>query len=108
MVVDLLCRFVRLGWIECSMTPTRALRYINTYRYSERGQGVMMRFHSETMIRVERINNFLLFHAYFTSMPHVSTILFYRFEAFYWTKLLTRCPMPVPCFCPVFVAESYF
>ena len=60
------------------------------------------------LIRVKRINNFLLFHACFISMSHVFTILLYHFEAFYWTNLLTRCPVPVPYFCAVFITESYF
>ena len=61
---------------------------------------------AESMIRVKRIYNFLLFHACFTSIPHVCTLLLYHFKAFYLTNLLTRCPVPLPCFCDAFVAEK--
>ena len=49
-----------------------------------------------------------VFHACFISMPYVFTIILYHFEAFYWTNLLTRCMLLFPCFCHVFIAETYF
>ena len=39
-------------------------------------------------------------------MSHVSTILLYNFEAFYWTNLLIRCPEPIPCFLLFCISEN--
>ena len=60
------------------------------------------------LIRVKRIYNFWSCHVWFSSLLHVYGTLLHHFEAFYWTNLLTRCPVLVSCFCDVFVAKSYF
>ena len=43
------------------------------------------------LIRVKHIYNFLLIHASFVMLSHVSTILLHHFHAFCRTNLLTRC-----------------
>ena len=61
-----------------------------------------------SMICLKRIYNFWVIHASFVMSSHVSITILHHFYAFCWTNLLTRCLVPVPCFCFVFVAESYF
>ena len=60
------------------------------------------------MIRVKRIYNFWVIHANFVILSHVSIIISHHFYAFCWTNLLTRCPVPVPCFCYFCISEIYF
>ena len=58
------------------------------------------------LIRPKRIHNFCLFHAYIAPLLHVLLQLLYHFESFFWTNLLTRCPVPVPVFCMFLVSEK--
>ena len=58
------------------------------------------------MIRVKRIYNFLLIHASFVMLSHVSTIILHHFYAFCRTNLLTRCLVPVSCFCCFCISEN--
>ena len=60
------------------------------------------------LICLRRIYNFWVIHASFVILSHVFIIIYIIFYAFYWTNLLTRCPVPVPCFCCLFVSEIYF
>ena len=59
------------------------------------------------VIRVKRIYNFLLFHATYMSLLHVFITLLHNFLAFCRTNLLTRCPVPIPCFCCFLFQKSY-
>ena len=58
------------------------------------------------LIRPKRIHNFCLCHAYIAPLLHVLIQLLYHFESFFWTNLLTRCPVPVPVFCMFLVSEK--
>ena len=44
----------------------------------------------------------------YISVPHVFIMLLYHFGMIYGTNLLTRCPVPVPVFCCLFVSEKLF
>ena len=59
-----------------------------------------------SMIRPKRIHNFCLCHAYIAPLLHVLLSLLYHFNSFFWTNLLTRCPVPVPVFCMFLVSEK--
>ena len=61
-----------------------------------------------SLIRVKHIYNFLLIHASFVMLSHVSIIILHHFYAFFRTNLLTRCPVPVSCFCCFCISEIYF
>ena len=56
------------------------------------------------LIRLRRIYNFLVIHASFVILSHVFTVIYIICR----TNLLTRCPVPVPYFCCLFVSEIYF
>ena len=58
------------------------------------------------LICVKRIYNFWVIHANFVMLSHVSIIISHHFYAFWWTNLLTRCPVLVFCFCPFRISES--
>ena len=58
-----------------------------------------------SLIHVKRIYNFLLIHACFVPLSHVFTIN-YHFYSFFRTNLLTRCQVPVPCFCCFCISEK--
>ena len=58
------------------------------------------------LIRLKRIYNFCLFHAYYMSLPHAFIMFLYHFGMIYGTNLLTRYPVPVPVFCCLFVSEK--
>ena len=44
----------------------------------------------------------------YISVPHVFIMFLYHFDIIYGTKLLTRCPVPVPVFYCPFVSEKLF
>ena len=58
------------------------------------------------MIRVKRIYNFLLIHAFFVMLSHVSIIILHHFYAFCRTNLLRRCLVSVSCFCCFCISEN--
>ena len=58
------------------------------------------------LIRPKRIHNFCLCHAYIAPLLHILLELLYHFKSFFWTNLLTRCPVPVPVFCMFLVSEK--
>ena len=60
------------------------------------------------MIRLRRIYNFLCSILDYIAVPHVFTIFLYHFGMIYGTNLLTRCIVPVPVFCCLFVSEKLF
>ena len=49
-----------------------------------------------------------MIHVNFVMLSHVPIITSHHFYAFYWTNLLTRCPVPVPCFCYFCISENHF
>ena len=61
---------------------------------------------SSPLIRVKCIYNFLVIHANFVMLSHVSIIISLYFYAFCWTNLLTTCPVPVSCFCYFCISEN--
>ena len=44
----------------------------------------------------------------YISAPHVFINFLYHFVMIYGSNLLTRCPVPVPVFCCLFVSEKLF
>ena len=58
------------------------------------------------LICVKRIYNFLLIHASFVMLSHVFNIILHHFYAFCRTNLLTRCLVPVSCFCCFCISEN--
>ena len=60
------------------------------------------------LIRLWRIYNFLCSMLDYISVPHVFVMFLYHFDMIYGTNLLTRCPVPVPIFCCLFVSEKLF
>ena len=44
----------------------------------------------------------------FISVPHVFIMFLYHFGMIYGTNLLTRCPLPFPVFCCLFVSKKFF
>jgi hypothetical protein len=58
------------------------------------------------LIRPKHIHNFYLLHAYIASLLHVFIQVLYHFKSFFWTNLLTRCPVPVHVFCLSLVSEK--
>ena len=58
------------------------------------------------LIRLRRIYNFLCSMLDYISVPHVFIMFLYHFGMIYGTNLLTRCPVPVPVFCCLFVSEK--
>ena len=51
---------------------------------------------------------FFMFMLDYISVTHVFTMFSYHFGIIYGTNLLTRCPVPVPVFCCLFVSEKLF
>ena len=59
------------------------------------------------LICVRHIYNFLCSMLDYISVPHVSVMVLYNFGMI-GTNLLSRCPVPVPVFCCLFVSEKLF
>src|SRR5215216_5761910 len=58
------------------------------------------------LIRLQRIYNFLLFHAVILSFLDVLQSFYNNFISFFGTNLLTLCPVPVAIFCLFFTSQN--
>ena len=58
------------------------------------------------LIRLQRIYNFLLFHAVILSFLDVLQSFYSNFISFFGTNLLTQCPVPVDVFCLFFTSQE--
>ena len=57
-------------------------------------------------IRLQRIYNFLLFHAVIISILDVFIIIYRNFISFFGTNLLTQCQSSSCCFCLFFTSQN--
>ena len=60
------------------------------------------------LIRLRRIYNFLCSMLNYIVLSHIFIMFLYHFGMIYGTNLLTRCLVPVPIFCCLFVSEKLF
>ena len=58
------------------------------------------------LIRLQRIYNFLLFHAVILSFLDVLKSFYSNFISFFGTNLLTQCLVPVAVFCLFFTSQK--
>jgi hypothetical protein len=63
------------------------------------GRSRQSNMENTTLIRLQRIYNFLLFHAIIVSILDVLYAIICLYISFLGTNLLTQCPVPVAVFC---------
>ena len=60
-----------------------------------------------SLIRLQRVYNFLLFHAVTLAFLDILQSFYSNFISFFGTNLLTKCPVPVAVFLLVFYFTEY-